>query len=47
MSRWYLERYNTNASGHRNVARNRSGDRAADEFGPYGGEPYWRQPIRV
>ena len=47
MPRWYLKRYNANASSHSNVARKYSGYYAADEFGPYGSEPYWGQPIRV
>jgi hypothetical protein len=47
MPRWYVERRNANAATHRNIARNYSGDRAADEFGSYGGKPYGRQPIRV
>ena len=47
MPRWYVERRNANASGYGNIARNYSGDHAADEFGSYGGKPYWRQPIRV
>ena len=47
MPRGYVERRNANASGYGNIARNYSGDRAADEFGSYGREPYWRQSIRV
>ena len=47
MSRWYVERRNATASSHRNVPRNHSGDRAADEFGSDSREPYWRQPVRV
>jgi len=47
MPRWYLKRYNANASSHSNVARKYSGYHAADEFVPYDREPYWRQPVRV
>jgi hypothetical protein len=47
MPRWDLERRHANASSHSNVARKYSSFDAADEFGPYGREPYWGQPIRV
>jgi len=47
MSRWYLKRHNASAASHRNSARDCSGERAANEFGSYSSEPYWRQPVRV